>query len=126
MYDNFDKQVRTYKEAAGAGQDMLEYLRQFTPAPEQAYDTAQYDFDSASTDNGYVDGYSRFRFAVGFWLRRGIDGSAQSFKSAMDALMREYDADWYARQTARQPEKQPEKQSGKQPGKKSGLEKWFQ
>ena len=137
-YDNFDKQVQAYKKAASEDQDMLEYLRQFMPAPEQAYDTAQYDFDISFADAGYPDGYSRFRFAVGFWLRRGIDGSAQSFKSAMDALMQEYDADWYAQQTAKQPakqpekqpakqpEKQPEKQSGKQPGKKPGLEKWFQ
>ena len=95
-YANFDEQVQAYKEAASAGMDMIDYLKRFKPAPEQGYDNVRYDFDGEGW-LGYRDGYNRFRFAVGFWLRRGIDGSAQSFKTAMDGLMREYDADWYSR-----------------------------
>ena len=47
-----------------------------------------------SRDAGYNE-YSRFRFSVGFWLRRGIDGTAEVVWKLMDKIMREYDGEWY-------------------------------
>ena len=94
-YDNYDKQIQEYKKAAVRGDDMLTWLERFKPSPKQKYDVYFDDFDG-NGEIGYPDGYNRFRFAVGFWLRRGIDGSAHSFKTLMDTLMKEYDAAWYA------------------------------
>ena len=95
LYDNFDKQVQAYKEAANRDENMLEWLERFTPNPKQNYDIYFHDFDGDGWI-GYRDGYNRFRYAVGFWLRRGIDGSAHAFKTLMTDLMKEYDGAWFA------------------------------
>ena len=93
-YADFDAEVEAYRIAVQRGRNMLQYLRQFTPAAGQGYENATHDFDGKG-EVGFPDGFNRFRFAVGFWLRRGIDGSVYSFKSLMDSLMFEYDEAWY-------------------------------
>ena len=95
QYDDYEKQLQAYKEAVADGMNMLDFLQRFKPAKDQGYDNRLDDFDGEGWI-GYDDGYSRFRFAVGFWLRRGIDGSLYAFKELMEKMMQDYDADWYA------------------------------
>lgn len=95
-YDNYQNQIYQYDEAAwGNRADMLDYLKRFSPAPEQGYDKTKDDYDDGG-NTGYRDGINRFRFAVGFWLRRGIDSTADDFKNLLVKIMQEYDAEWFA------------------------------
>lgn len=97
-YDDYQKQIQLYKKEAEASEypDMLSFLKQFRPDPQQGYDKVANDYDDEGY-TGFEDGINRFRFAVGFWLRRGIDGTASDFKSLLASLMQEYDADWFAK-----------------------------
>jgi hypothetical protein len=101
-YDDYAKQVEAYKTEAQeslkqGGGGMLGYLAKFKPNPTQKYDVQKDDIvDSWYQEEVYPDGIISFRLAVGFWLRRGIDGSALEFKKLMDIIMNEYDAQWYA------------------------------
>lgn len=93
-YHDFAEQVRAYKEAAGRDEHMVAYLSNFHPNDAQGFE----DDIEENWDHGLSAGYgqySRFRFSLGFWLRRGIDGTADDVRKLMDAVMREYDGEWY-------------------------------
>ena len=93
-YNNFTEHVETYKAMAEKGEDMHQYLGTLKPDSAQGFEDEIEDNWDGFGNAGY-DEYSRFRFSAGFWLRRGIDGTAGDAEKLMDMVMREYDSEWY-------------------------------
>jgi len=91
-YKIYDKEVMKYKQAAANRREMLDYLgKTFDPVLFKEYEKNIYDYS-----NGYYDdGYNRFRFNIGFWLRRGIDGTSVIFKDSLIQILKMYDGSWY-------------------------------
>ncbi|MDR0354647.1 MAG: hypothetical protein LBJ64_02780 [Deltaproteobacteria bacterium] len=72
--------------------NMLEYLGRYRPAPDQNYSL---DLEYANNpQTGYADGINRFRFSVGFWLRRQLDGSLIQCRDLLRKTFSVYDPDW--------------------------------
>lgn len=91
---NLAEEIQKYQNTViKEGNDALAYLEQYTPS--QDYDIKTYEYDTEAAQSGYEDNYNRFRFSIGFWLRRGIDGSLPDFVRVMDKLMTRYDNEWY-------------------------------
>jgi hypothetical protein len=88
-YKQYDKEVKKYQLAVDSGKEMLGYLSSFYPDPSQNYNKEIYE---------YNHGFDRFRFGIGFWLRRGIDGTNEIFNNSLIKILNTYDYDWYNKQ----------------------------
>lgn len=82
---NFKNQVNSYQKSLDNNQDMLGYLF-------QTYENEMKDFYPNDVENSVLD--------AGFWLRRGMDGSAKDFYSLGMNILKKYDTDWYIQNKA--------------------------
>ncbi|MDR1658272.1 MAG: hypothetical protein LBT47_12090 [Deltaproteobacteria bacterium] len=94
-YHDIALEAKKYEAAAkGTHKDqMLYYLAQFAPEPEQNYDLELekiYSWGQAE----YPDEIYAFRFDVGFWLRRELDGTAKKLATLLETTMRTYDPEF--------------------------------
>ena len=94
-YTELAKEVDDYKKAFESdAYGMVRYLADFTPDDAQGYEDEIEENWDESASAGYEE-YNRFRFSVGFWIRRVMDGSYEDIRKVMDTAMREYDGEWY-------------------------------
>ena len=82
--DVFDREMKAYRDAIGAGKDGLDYLAARYTGWLASYDVKP-DFTSMTVP-----------MAVGFWLRRGIDETDGELWIGLKKVLRLYDATFYA------------------------------
>ncbi|MDR2442260.1 MAG: hypothetical protein LBE31_01915 [Deltaproteobacteria bacterium] len=99
-YNDIEDEAKKYQEAnLGPFKDeMLTYLARFKPDPRQNYDDGSFneklEGDIEWVSASYDDEMYGFRFEVGFWLRRQLDGTALQLSSLLARTIELYDPQW--------------------------------
>lgn len=79
--------------------EQLEYLKRVTLKPHSQYFlewlSDRYGMHLVSYRTGADYGSLEPEYAIGFWLRRGLDGTDDEVYSALRKLMNEYDPQWF-------------------------------
>ncbi|MDR2442258.1 MAG: hypothetical protein LBE31_01905 [Deltaproteobacteria bacterium] len=100
QYQDLEIEAQKYREAYldEFYDDILTYLARYKPDPRQNYDDGLFNVDLEGDviwGNGdYEDGLYGFRFDVGFWLRRQLDGTASHLSTLLEKTLELYDPQW--------------------------------
>ncbi|MDR2442259.1 MAG: hypothetical protein LBE31_01910 [Deltaproteobacteria bacterium] len=95
-YNDIEVEAKKYQKA-NLGQfkgRMLFYLARFRPDPRQNYDDGSFNEElepECWSEAEYNDEIYGFRYDVGFWLRRQLDGTATQMSSLLSRIIELYD-----------------------------------
>jgi hypothetical protein len=94
-YKDIELESNNYLEASqGQYKDnMLEFLERYKPDKAQDYSLDELEFKSDDAA-GYPDNINRFRYSVGFWLRRKLDGTLIECRDLLKKTINIYDPEW--------------------------------